>query len=342
MCSPVRARAAAYGTHTRLAAAWRAGHACQVGVLEALDGLVIASALDVPTRAHGQLREPGGTLLAVARRPGDWLLRWQPDGRPLAWRWIEPRRAFSGHVLASADGRTLYTTETDLDTGAGLVGVRDAASLEKRAEWPTQGIDPHQLIRDARRPGCLIVANGGVPTRPETGRLKLDLERMDSSLVALDEGSGEVRGQWRLGDPRLSLRHLAWGRTARGPVLGIALQAEHDDAGLRSNAPVLALFDGKRLRTLRMEQPLLGYGGDIAFHDGGFAVSCPRAQGIALFEAAGEGRNFIPLGESCPLATTGTRFWAGGRLAALAWGANGPAEELPIPDIRLDNHWIVL
>lgn len=344
MCSPVRARAAAYGTHTRLAAAWRAGHAYQVGVLEALDGLVIASALDVPTRAHGQLREPGGTLLAVARRPGDWLLRWQPDGRPLAWRWIEPRRAFSGHVLASADGRTLYTTETDLDTGAGLVGVRDAASLEKCAEWPTQGIDPHQLIRDARRPGCLIVANGGVPTRPETGRLKLDLERMDSSLVALDEGSGEVRRQWRLGDPRLSLRHLAWGRTARGPVLGIALQAEHDAAVERASAPVLALFDGVHVLAVPPARPLSGYGGDIAFLDGMFAVGCPRAQGTALFGAAGEGQDFIPLEESCSIATTPGRIWAGGRHAALA-ASSGPdasRDLLSLPDIRLDNHWIVL
>lgn len=156
--------------------------------------------------------------------------------------------------MANADGRTLYTTEMDLDTGAGPLGVRDAASLEKRAEWPTHGIDPHQLVWDAVHPGRLIVANGGVPTRPETGRLKLDLERMDSSLVALDAGSGSLCGQWRLDDARLSLRHLAWGRVEGRPLLGIALQAEHDDAAQRTDASVLALFDGARLRAPRPER----------------------------------------------------------------------------------------
>jgi hypothetical protein len=41
----------------------------------------VSAALDVPTRAHGVWAEAGGTLLAVARRPGDWLLRWRPDAR---------------------------------------------------------------------------------------------------------------------------------------------------------------------------------------------------------------------------------------------------------------------
>jgi hypothetical protein len=51
--------------------------------------------------------------------------------------------------------RRLYITETDLDSGAGLIGVRDAKTLEKLAEWPTHGIDPHQLVWDAGHPGGL-------------------------------------------------------------------------------------------------------------------------------------------------------------------------------------------
>ncbi len=290
--APTRVLAAreAAGRSVTLAAAWQAGTGYRVGILtqDAAGGLRIAAALEVPTRAHGLLRESGGTLLAVARRPGDWLLRWNRDGRALAWRWIEPRRAFSGHVLASDDGHTLYTTEADLDTGAGLVGVRNAATLEKFAEWPTHGIDAHELIRDASHDGRLIVANGGVPTRPETGRAKRDLERMDSSLVCLDAGTGAPIGQWRLNDRRLSLRHLAWGKGASGPILGVALQAEHDDRDVRSSAPVLALFDGRSLRSVAAPMPLAGYGGDIAALGTTFAVSCPRARGVALHGSDGQ------------------------------------------------------
>ena len=342
---PAWARAAASdaGESMRLAAAWQADRGYRVGVLRFPESgaLAIESALDIPTRAHDLVREPGGTLLAVARRPGDWLLRWDADGRALAWRWIEPRRAFAGHVLASADGRTLYTTEIDLDTGMGLVGVRDAASMEKRAEWPTLGMDPHMLTWDATRPGALIVANGGVPTQPETGRIKRDLERMDSSLARLDAARGEVVGQWRLADARLSLRHLAW----NGTRLGIALQAEHDAAADKAAAPVLAVFADERLRPVGATVPLAGYGGSIAALGDGFAVSCPRSQGLALYGAEGF-HGLMVLPDVCPLATARGRLWAGGRARALGMDDSADVQAAervaPVPDIRLDNHWIAL
>ncbi len=336
LASPALARAEAGEASLRLAAAWRAGQGYQVGILEQSDALSVRAAIDVPTRAHALLREPGGTLLAVARRPGDWLLRWDAQGRPLAWRWIEPRRAFTGHVVS--DGRNLYIAETDLDSGQGLIGVRDAITLEKVAEWPTHGIDPHQLLWDASHPGALIVANGGVPTRPETGRGKVDLDRMDSSLVRIDAGTGEWLGQWRLADPRLSLRHLAW----NGARLGIALQAEHDDAAAKAAAPVLAVFDGEHLRAIAAPQALAGYGGDVAPAGSGFAVSCPRAQGVALFSTIGEWREFLPLAEACPLLATPRRLWAGGRSQALGMHPGMPLIEAAVTGIRLDNHWIAL
>lgn len=322
----------------QLAAAWQAAQGYQVGILRYADGLAITARLDIPTRAHDLLLEPAGTLLAVARRPGDWMLRWDREGKALNWRWIEPRRAFAGHVLASLDGRTVYTTELDLDSGMGLIGVRQAASLEKLDEWPTHGPDPHMLTWDATRPGCLIVANGGVPTQPETGRRKLDLHRMDSSIVRLDGATGERRGQWRLEDPRLSLRHLAW----NGSRLGIALQAEHDDAEAKAHAPVLAVFDGHCLRTVGASIPLAGYGGSIAALGEGFAVSCPRRQGVAIFGVQGF-RAWVELAEACPLANGRGRLWAGGGEWMLAVAPDArQADENRLSGIRLDNHWIAL
>lgn len=333
------ARALAENKAVHLAAAWQAGSAYQVGILEVGAGVRLRAALDVPTRAHGLLAEPAGTLLAVARRPGDWLVRWDRSGQALAWRWIEPRRAFTGHVIR--DGSRVFTTETDLDTGAGLVGVRHADSLEKLDEWPTQGIDPHQLLWDARRPGRLVVANGGVPTQPETGRLKKHLERMDSSIVCLDAASGAVEQAWRLADPRLSLRHLAWRGRGEDAVLGIALQAEHDDPAARQGAPVLALLAQGQLRAVPGPD-LKGYGGSIAAHAEGFAVSCPRAQGLALYGPRGEWQRLLALPEACPLDVAGQALVAGGRDGILGQGGFHPLQPAGLASLRLDNHWLAL
>ena len=340
----------------RFAAAWEANAGgYQVGVLQQQAGqLAIQSALSVPTRAHGVWVEAGqgqggGTLLAAARRPGDWLVRLRlADGKALAWHWMENGRAFNGHVIASADGRRLYTTETDLETAEGLVGVRDAATLEKIDEWRTQGMDPHELLLDAD--GTLLVANGGIPTLPETGRVKVELHRMDASLVRLDTRDGSLRGQWRVADRRLSLRHIAWGRDADGArVLGIALQAEHEDAAARAAAPLFARFDGRALQVFGGAQPLAGYAGDIGFAAGRFALSCPRAQGVALWRADGRWAGFVPLAEACALApdAQAAHLWAGGAgaartLAGHADTADAADSALRVPGLRLDNHWALL
>lgn len=325
----------------RFAAAWALPDRQQVGLLAVQgEALQVTAALDVPTRAHGLHAQSDGALLCVARRPGDWLLRWQRASGKTQWAWIEPDRAYNGHVIASADGRRLYTTETNLETGGGLIGVRDAVSLDKLAEWPTHGMDPHELLLDAA--GSLMVANGGIPTLPETGRLKLDIERMDSSLVRLETTHGTLQGQWRLPDARLSLRHIAWGQVDAKPVLGIALQSEHAREVERHNAPVLALFDGQALRVAPPPRPLSGYGGDIAFAGGLFAVSCPRAQGVVLHDGHGNHRSFVPLADACALAAgTAGPLWAGGSCFAqpVAPGATRP---LALPTaLRLDNHWLL-
>lgn len=317
----------------RLAAAWDdAQGRHHAGWLEARDDAVlrVQRAIELPTRAHGLWQEPGGQLLVVARRPGDWLLRWPADGAP-QWQWNDPERKLCGHVLA-ADG-ALFTTESDTDTGAGRIVRRDARSLAPVADWPSHGIDPHQLLRDAD--GSLLVANGGVPTRPESGRLKIELDRMDPSLVRLDAGSGELRGQWRLHDARLSIRHLA--RHAGGAV-GIALQSEHDDAAARRAAPLLALFDGQALRSAAQPPDLAGYAGDIVATPDGFALAATRAGGIARWTLDGQWAGFTPLPEACPLAMDGPDLWAGGRAMALR-GAASAAPRTLATAMRLDNHW---
>lgn len=336
-----------------LLGAWQeADGSYRIGVLAAQAGgpspLHVRQVLEVPTRAHGLSQLPDGSVVATARRPGDWLVRWHP-GKPHAkpqWHWVDPTRSFNGHVIASADGRFLCTTETDVDTGASLVARRDARSLETAQEWATQGTDAHELIwapaAKAGSPPALIVANGGVPTAPETGRTKRDLHTMDSSLVLLHGESGEPLGQWRLPDQRLSLRHLAW--NAQRTVLGIALQAEHDGAADKAAAPILALFDGQALRLCPASQSMAGYGGSIASTPEGWAVSCPRSQGVATFTPEGQWRGLVGLEEVCALAVGNGRLWGAGVSQSLEdMRSTSPLAHMHAKELagaRMDNHWV--
>jgi hypothetical protein len=335
---PLAARAGAAAP--RLLAAWDAEGSHHVGLLaQGARGWRIHAQLELPTRAHGLAVQAGGHLLVVARRPGDWLLRWHPRSGRTQWHWIADDRRFNGHTLVLGD--RLYTTETALDSGAGLLVERDARTLERRGEWPAGGIDTHALLSDGR--GGIWLANGGIPTQPETGRAKLDLAHMDSSLARLDARTGRITAQWRLADPRLSLRHLAW----RGRTLAVALQAQHDDAAQRESAPVLAVLDdafdaGSRLRTLTAPQALDGYGGDVAAGPQGFAVSCPRVNGVARWDAEGRWLGLAPHPEACALAATPQGQWAAGPAGWLALGsATGTPLAWPQP-MAPDNHAVLL
>ena len=384
--APTRGRAAAPVSaskqDTTLLAAWRHQARDYIGLVD-LDNAAwrVHRQLALPTRAHGLWAEADGSVLAVARRPGDWLLRWRPGRDTTAlsaegatqWCWIEDDRRFNGHVIASAYGSptpgTLWTTETELEDGQGLLGVRDAATLEKRDEWPTHGRDPHQLLALPRAvgriaAGTLMVANGGIPTLPETGRAKLldqrlKQERMDASLVALHPGTGELLGQWRLADPYLSIRHLSF--DLRSGRLGIALQAEHPDPLARQTAPVLAVWDGRDVRPadpLPQGQPSLqGYGGDIVAwpratpdDPGGFAVSCVRADALALFDAEGCWRSTLPYPGAYALAGRADQVWLGGEPDILRvdedeirrrWHSLRAAQ-VGVADWHWDNHWVVV
>lgn len=322
----------------RIAAAWNDGNGHYVGVLaRRAEGMLPVASVEVPTRAHGILMDAGGSLLAVARRPGDWMLRWYPGRGAPHWVWAEPDRAFNGHVVVASDGRRLFSTETNLETGQGLIGVWDARSLEKLDEWDTHGIDAHMVMMDGE---TLLVANGGVPTQPETGRIKRNLDTMASSLVRLDARSGALLGQWKLSDQRLSMRHMA----RNGSRIGIAMQAEHDAKAERDAAAVLAVFDGDTL-TLPDAVPvpgLAGYAGDIAAWDNGFAIGAPRANAVLRWRP---GEGWLPplaLHDGCAIVSDGDRsVWASGSTKVL--GVESDARlRLDLPaGLRIDNHWIL-
>jgi len=339
----------------RLAASWRgaaAGSPHRVGIVEIdwqRDLVHVLGACEVPGRAHGLTPEPGGGFLAVAFRHGAWLWRLDAHGQPVRRISLadEPgERRLCGHAIAGRDADVVLTTEFDVRTGEGWIGVRDRDSLRKLDEWRTHGSDPHQLLFDPD--GHVVVANGGV-LRTGDDR-KRDLDRMDSSLVRLDARNGAMRGRWEVEDRRLSLRHVAW-NTIPGlarPLLGIALQGEHDDPARRAQAPVLAVWDGEALRVPTHAAEGGGYGGDIAPAPGGFAISCQYAKRVLWWrhDRPAQLTTIARLHEACALSPSATE--PGAVLVAAArgvgrWHPARPAAMLPWPEaMAMGSHWAAL
>lgn len=346
-----RIHAKSRATQAVFIAAWQNDKGHWVGLIEVqTQAWRVLSSCALPGRAHGLQQLDDGSVLVAARRPGDWLLRWHPAHHTTSWFWEVDDRRFNGHVLTNTFcGQTFFTSETDLFSGQGLVGLRDLHSLKKVDEWPSHGLDPHDMLVlpaafGAHPAGTLLVANGGIRTHAETGRSKKQLDQMDSSLVALNPSTGRLLGQWRLPDPRLSIRHLAWNTVSKR--LGIALQAEHDDTVQRHNAPVLAVWNGTGLSVAAAQPPLQGYGGSIvATQQGGFAVSCPKQNSLVWFDAQGNHLSSQIHHSVCPLAWHQGQVWSAG---ADQVGVSTRLDVQPVFHAtatqsnhhKFDNHWI--
>lgn len=342
----------------RIAAAWRGPNPTDpyfAGVLLAdwaSKKLSISHAVPLPTRPHGLMPEADGSLLVGAARPGAWLMRFDAQGKVMQQVNLSEESSaarLNGHTVLSSRGEVIYSTETDRATGRGRIGVRDRVSLKKIDEWESHGLEPHQLLLDEN--GHLMIANGGI-MRTEADK-KYDLHRMDSSLVRLDGQNGQLLRQWKLDDQRLSLRHLAWSHwpSANKNLLGIAMQAEHDDKARRAEAPVLAVLDGDDVRIPTQANDGVGYAGDIApAYNGGFAFSSNQVGLTQLWHPGAPEKlsTIVELQEAYAVTGWGGPNPGGGVLVSSAlglvrWHPSAKPALLPWPEkMALDNHWVLL
>ncbi|MDP6887814.1 MAG: DUF1513 domain-containing protein, partial [SAR324 cluster bacterium] len=148
--------------------------------------------LSLPSRGHGTAHRPNSAEVAIfARRPGKNILVVDSyNGEKLAQIDSIDGRHFYGHGVYSMDGLWLYATENEYETGDGVIGVYDVRDGYKLVETiQTYGIGPHEIVflGDGK---TMVVANGGIMTHPESGRHKLNLAEMDSSLVYIEINSG--------------------------------------------------------------------------------------------------------------------------------------------------------
>jgi hypothetical protein len=243
---------------------------------------------NLPFRGHGLVLDPRNSnrALIMARRPGtEAILVDLPSGKILRTWQSEEDRHFYGHACFSADGKAVFTTENDIDTGDGIISVRDASDFSVLDEYPSYGIGPHELLMmpDGH---TLVVANGGIKTFPETGRVKLNRGKIASSLAYIDSRSGKLADSFAVPLPHLSLRHLAI--TPDGQVAGAMQYEGEEEAG----QPLLLFHRGESSLQIaaapqqvwdRMEN----YAASIAYdaRNQCFALTCPKGDAITVWKA---------------------------------------------------------
>lgn len=246
----------------------------------------------LPMRGHGLLLHPvrRNEALIISRRPGTMMVRVDLNsGRQLRQWSVDEDRRVLGHAVYGAKGDVVFVTEDNIDSGSGIVSVRDAGTMRVLQEFDTHGIGPHELL--LMPDGVtLAVANGGIRTLPETGRVKLNRGRIETSLVYLDVRSGRLLGKYVVPSTQQSLRHLALGKNGR---LAAALQFEGDKT--QPNVPLM-MFHGGEAELQFAAAPegvwdsMKQYAASIAYDavSDRFALTCPFGDTLGVWSGAGE------------------------------------------------------
>jgi hypothetical protein len=282
--------------------------------------------------------------VAFARRPGFFAVAFALDGQaePIVFA-PEEGRHFYGHGAFSRDGRLIFTSEHNIDTGDGVVGIYDTATFRRVGELPSYGIGPHEaiLLSDGK---TLAVANGGFGSDPATGRESVDLAGMQPTIAFVDVESGELKAKQALPPEinMLSLRHLA--ADARGNVwFGGQWQGGLEDS------PELIGCAGID-RSIKIIEPaaplgvaLKGYIGSVATSaDGRFlAASAPRAGKVVYVDTETGGIvHEVEIEDGCGITASGDRTFAmssGKGRVRIEQGDGAPAE-FTFTGTEFDNH----
>lgn len=243
----------------------------------------------MPARLHGFARRPASTEAVVFdRRPGRSAHVFDKRTGRLLHRIQSPvGRHFQGHGSFSRNGTVLYASENDPVRGRGVIGMYAADRGYRRVgEFDSGGIGPHEII-SLNRQDALVVANGGVLTRPETGRAKLNPDTMQTSLVTLDCGNGHELDRFEpdVGHRQFSIRHLA---VAEDDSVGFAAQYY----GNASDQPPLVGIrrPGEDPQWLSvapdLRRSLKNYIGSVAINHAGdcLLASAPRGNRVVMFD----------------------------------------------------------
>ncbi|MDP9571327.1 UNVERIFIED_ORG: hypothetical protein J2W66_001812 [Agrobacterium larrymoorei] len=286
----------------------------------------------LPARAHGMAFSPEtGMTVAFARRPGTFFVAFDPRGRraPVVINTPEGRH-FYGHGQFSPDGTILYASENDFDGNRGVIGLYDARDGFRRfGEYDAHGIGTHDMTVSADG-SMIVIANGGIETHPDFGRTKLNIDRMEPSLVLLEAATGNLIQKHTLPEQlkQLSTRHVDLGNDGR---IWFACQYE----GPRNDLPPLAGYfsKGDDLRFVDLPDETTGrlanYVGAIAVNreagvvgltspNGNAFVTLDEKHGTVLTQTALREAAGVAASKSGVIASSYDGDFAG-RMSAVSW-----------------------
>ncbi|HEX4940105.1 MAG TPA: DUF1513 domain-containing protein [Candidatus Kapabacteria bacterium] len=243
--------------------------------------------IPVPLRAHDSCasRERDRALF-FARRPGHQIYVVDLHERTLIQTLdAEPGRHFYGHGVISADGQWLFTTEQIYATGQGMIGVyRMTHPIRRETEFPSHGMDPHQLqwLSDGE---TLVIANGGILTHPDQNRENLNPDTMQPALTYVRVRDGALLESRQPPHHQMSLHHLDVSPQDQ-VVVGVQHQGALTDevalVGSHRRGSDMQWWRADELTQLRMQQ----YTASVAVNSNGrqAVVSCPRGNGITVWD----------------------------------------------------------
>lgn len=307
----------------------------------------VAFELPLPARGHAAATHPTlAEAVAFARRPGTFAVVIDcVTGREKARLRAPAGRHFYGHGAFSADGDLLFTTENDFEAARGVVGVWNARNAYRRAgEFSSGGIGPHDL-KILPNGKTLVVANGGIETHPESGRVKLNIPTMRPTLNYLSlEGRLEETIALERSLRKNSIRHLS---VAKDGTVAFAMQWQGDPAepppllGMHRKGSPALLFETSRRDAKRMA----GYVGGVAFSLGmdRIAVTSPRGGVAQVFDA--RDRSLIDQAEIedvCGVAASGAGFVLTSGLGHIVTDAATRQQTERNVSICWDNHLVAV
>ena len=304
----------------------------------------------MPDRGHSFAIDSARRRAVVfGRQPGFFAVAFGLDGQ-LAPQALQPDDGhhFFGHGVYSLDGQLMVATENDYEAGRGALGLYDASTggnYRRVGEFSTAGIGPHEVVlMPDGRTAC--VANGGILTHPDYGKLQLNQDSMQPSLVYIDLKTGDLLEQVFLASElhRLSIRHLVV--DAAGTVwFGCQYTGEQGDrpalVGRHRRGTQPDMFTGPE-ETLR---GMKNYVGSLSIDAAGaiVATSSPVGGNVVFWDAA-SGRCLGSAGifDGCGLAgdSDGSFVVSSGQGALVHAGPDRLQQTIrePAAELAWDNH----
>ncbi len=136
----------------------------------------------LPARGHGLAVSPDAKKCAIfARRPGNFIyLLNSQKGLIEAVIKSKKNRVLYGHGEFSPSGNYLLSTEKDMETGLGVVSIRDLRDNYKVInQYDNFGIGPHEMafMPDGK---TIVIAVGGIQTK---GRKKTFVKILNVAIA---------------------------------------------------------------------------------------------------------------------------------------------------------------